>query len=64
MTKSAENAIREAQGHIPAAYDMRLCDVRELMEESQRDPWEAIAKAFRYGFTQGKRAAQKQAREA
>ena len=64
MTKTFENAVAEARGSIPCRRDIALEDMRELLVKSQSDPWEVISLAFSYGFTQGKRAAQKQAREA
>lgn len=51
------STIDKIKGNVPSEYDMRVTEMAQLAEIAQKNPVEAIALSFYYGFAMGGRAA-------
>lgn len=60
--KNTMKLIEESIGRINARYDMRVRDVLDIKENSN-DPFELICNSFRFGYTQGAKAAKAEMRK-
>ncbi|MBO5144878.1 MAG: hypothetical protein J6C19_05015 [Lachnospiraceae bacterium] len=56
---SRKNIIEAVNGmtdKINPHYDMRVMDLRKIIEEYAQDPIELVSCSFRYGYMQGMKA--------
>lgn len=64
---SRKNIIEAVNGmtdKIPPHYDIRVMDLRKVIEEYAQDPIELVNYSFRYGYMQGMKAARAEMKKA